>query len=597
MGEVVAFTPPGNDAGVNLNAYIAAARALPFLGVIGVVWDEPEWDLSAVAKPERVGGPVRVNFVAPPALSPSMGAFARAYVAFSLAKNLGKRLTVQKYTKPLVMLRDLAAVMAEWNVTEPRALTPSIFDEVIARRRAAGGAPYGVQQQAMALKWLADDLLQKGLLDVPFVWEASSSRGGRVSRVVPNNPGRSLTADQIAGIAEAFNKARSPREQIATAVLVILCCVPGRISEIFELPENCDAVLDPGDGYQAGLRWWPRKGGAPQTKFVPKAMLPVLIKAIAIIRRLTEPARQLARDVMEGRAHFSMPPKGWPNLPIEQPFPYAEALMVVFPGTMSETHAVDTGTISMITYHQIYCALKGQKGMETVFETLDITLPDGSPLVVDTHQARHYLNTIANKASVPPADIALWSGRRDIRQNATYDHETAEELLVRYRAARGSAPRAPIPIDNETDFDIAQIKETAHTTPWGWCLQSLRQSPCTMFGACLDCTQLVCIKGAAGKLDNIRRVLERERALKAKAQERIDGGLRAAPQWMELFERRISRLEQLVAILERDDVIDGSPVRVAQLDALPQYDPVAFGKAMIGEMEPQTGRLGFSSND
>jgi hypothetical protein len=222
---------------------------------------------------------------------------------------------------------------------------------------------------------------------------------------------------------------------------------------------------------------------------------------------------------------------------------------------------------------------------------MGVRLPDGSPLIVNTHKPRHYLNTLANKAAVPQADIALWSGRKSLQQNSVYDHETAQELLTRIRKARGLDAALPaIPIVDQSAFDVAQIKETAHTTQFGWCAQSLRQNPCQMFGECLNCTHLVCIKGAEGKLANIRRELERERALREKARERIAAGLRASPRWMETFDRKIARLEELVRILESDDVIDGSAVLMADVAQLPQFDPVAPGKARSAAISMQPNR-------
>jgi hypothetical protein len=102
-----------------------------------------------------------------------------------------------------------------------------------------------------------------------------------------------------------------------------------------------------------------------------------------------------------------------------------------------------------------------------------------------------------------------------------------------------------------------------------------------MFGECLNCTHLVCIKGAEAKLANIRRDLERERQLRTRAQDRIAGGLRASARWMENFDRKIARLEQLIAILESDDVLDGSPVLVAKVVPIPQFDPVEPGKSLV----------------
>jgi hypothetical protein len=376
-------------------------------------------------------------------------------------------------------------------------------------------------------------------------------------------------------------------------VLALLCSMPGRISEVLELPVDCDVVLDPGDGFQAGLRWWPKKGGAPQVKFVPKAMVPVVEEALVRIKRHTDPARRLARAVLEGKAVIDRLPEGWPNFPSEVGLTYDRALMVAYPYTLAGEYEPDYETVEPITYHQIHVALQGGNGAPTVFETMGVRLPDGSPLIVNTHKPRHYLNTIANKASVPQADIALWSGRKNIHQNSVYDHETAQELLARIKTARGLNTLPAIPITDQSAFDIAQIKETAHTTQFGWCAQSLRQNPCQMFGECLNCTHLICIKGAEGKLENIRRELARERDLREKARERIGGGLSASPRWMGLFDRKIARLEELVRILESDDVIDGSAVLMADVAQLPQFDPVTPGKArsVAISMHPNRERI------
>lgn len=585
MAEIITFRPRGADWDENLADFVTAARSLPFMTASAIVWEAPAWDLTDLAKPERAGRPPVVNFGSKE-LGPdnSFGAFARAYVAFKIAEEFGRQRQIGKYTKPVVMMRVLAAVMQENGIAEPADITPALLDVAVDRIRTQGGEPYGIEQRAKALEWVAQALNAAGVVRSPFEWSIGRARFSMESRLNAYDDDRNFTWDELEAVTEAFVNARTPRQQVTTAVLALLCCVPARISEILELPVDCDVVLDPGDGYQAGLRWWPKKGGAPQIKFVPKAMVPVAQEALARIKRYTEPARRLAQAVAAGEAAFDRKPKGWPFLPGDGRIPYERALMVAHPRsifvTVSDSARLDR--VEPITYHQIMSALQGQPGdpSKSIFEEMGIRLSNGSPLIVNTHKPRHYLNTLASKASVPPADTALWSGRKSLQQNSTYDHETAQELLARIRKARGVESLAPIPIDSETAFDIAQIKETAHTTPFGWCVQSLRQNPCQMFGECLNCTHLVCIKGAEVKLANIRRELERERQLRTRAQERIAGGLRASPRWMETFDRKIARLEQLVAILESADVVDGSPVMVARLGPTPQFDSVEPGKAL-----------------
>ena len=532
-----------------------------------------------------------------------MGDFARAYVAFGIAKAPGKRPQVGKFTKPVIMLRRLVAVMARRGCKDPADVTPQMLDAVVADMVASGAEPYSVEQNAMALRWISEELNRAKLVRSPFQWSYGNRARVKKSRMGQSGDGLMLSQDELDALAEAFNRARTPREQIVTGVMALLCCLPGRISEVFSLPVDCDAVLDPGDGYQAGLRWWPAKGGRSQVKFIPSAMLPVVKKALEYIRRHTEGAREMAREVLAGRASFSDLPPGWPYLPGDSGLTYDRALMVMHPYTIAAVLEPDTTTIQPITYHHIEQALSGLKrparpgeGADasgedrtpSIFDTMGITLRDGSSPRINTHKPRHYLNTIANRAAVPQADIALWSGRTSVHQNSTYDHETAEELAAKVSALRNAGKLPAIPIDDRSAFDLAQIKETAHTSEFGWCLQSLRQNPCELYGACLDCAYLVCVKGAQGKLANIRRALETERTLKVRAQARIDAGHPVSPRWIELHDRRITRLEQLVAILESETTVDGSAVILGDMAALPRFDIVGPGKKLASAARAET---------
>lgn len=586
MVEIIKFDPRGNDCEENLARYIEAAKALPFMAISNIVWDAQTWDLAGLAKPERAGQKPSVRFGERDSSELSdgspMGEFARAFVAFKIGEEVGTLRQVGKFTKPVVVLRILAGVMADHGLTDLSEIGPTLLDATVDHIEAQGGKDYGIAQRIKSLEWLATAFNATGVLRSPFDWSVGNTNARLKSRINQFDDDRNFTTDELEAVAEAFVRAKTPRQQIITAVLALLCCAPARISEILALPVDCDVVLDPGDGYQAGLRWWPKKGGAPQVKFIPKAMVPVAQEALKRIKLHTDSARRLARAVMDGDAAFAQIPKGWPSLPGDTPLPYDRALMIAHPYTLSESEKTRSKNdcVEPITYHQIMGGLQGQEGVATVFEEMGIRLSDGSALLVNTHKPRHYLNTLANKASVPQADIALWSGRKNIQQNSAYDHETARELLARIKIARGPGSIASIPIDDQSAYDIAQIKETAHTTQFGWCAQSLRQNPCQMFGECLNCSHLVCIKGAEGKLSNIKRELDRERQLLAKAEERIAGGLRVSPAWMEIYGRKISRLEQLVEILESNKIIDGSPVLMRKIDQIPQFDPVAPGKTL-----------------
>ncbi len=129
--------------------------------------------------------------------------------------------------------------------------------------------------------------------------------------------------------------------------------------------------------------------------------------------------------------------------------------------------SLDPSNADLVSYNEVMRSLGGKAANSpVVFDDMGIFLPNGAAVQITTHMARHYLNTIANKAAVPQADIALWSGRKNLRQNAAYDHETAEELVERIRLIQSPQTLPKIPIDDEKNFEVAQIKESAHTSPF-----------------------------------------------------------------------------------------------------------------------------------
>ncbi|EIV2091965.1 hypothetical protein A8C01_26835, partial [Klebsiella pneumoniae] len=53
---------------------------------------------------------------------------------------------------------------------------------------------------------------------------------------------------------------------------------------------------------------------------------------------------------------------------------------------------------------------------------------DGMKEVFRSHQPRHLLNTLAQRAMLSEVEIAFWSGRRSVEQNSVYDNRSWEEL-------------------------------------------------------------------------------------------------------------------------------------------------------------------------
>jgi hypothetical protein len=353
-----------------------------------------------------------------------------------------------------------------------------------------------------------------------------------------------------------------------------------RIEEVLSLPVECEVLPDPGDGFRGGLRWRPKKAGRPQIKYVPEAMIPIAHEALSRIRDVTGPARMAVQKRMEGDGSINVPGE-FPIFDAATGLSYGEALCVGLKGLLTVKQTVNLHVVERITYMQIRRAMLGGLRATSLFHSTGALEEDEPAFELTTHMARHYLNTIAQKSNVPQADIALWSGRKLVTQNNAYDHETAEELVERIKSKRRPEKLPVIKIDNRAAWEMSIVKETAHTTQFGWCQQSLRQDPCQMFGQCLNCQHLVCVKGAEGKLINIKSELEKEQTLQRAALAKKEQGYPVKDRWLDLFAKKIARLEELIAILESPDVEDGAVIQNGRAgpELLPQFDMTAFGKA------------------
>jgi len=567
VAQVIKFKPKATESQGVFLEYIEAAKSLPFMPLAKFQWEQPKWSLEGLAKPERKEAKPTVNFSKHPPADTPIGDFIRAFVCFHIASEFGIERQIGKYTKPVVNFSYIVEAMKNVGVDHPCDLTPEILDDVVALINKEGSG--STKQKLIAIKWITDALCDARIPHISFDWFPSISTIKTPSRLNKDDSDKVLSDDELDAIIEAFILSKTPMQRIVSSVYALLCCAAMRIEELLLLPNDCDIVLDPGDDWQAGLRWWPKKGGVPSIKWVPSAMVPVAKKALQNIKDETESARQLAKDIIEGKTVIDRLPKHFPYTSEEKRVAFDQALFSSHKFLVTGVKPTNFMKLEAVSYNQI------NLGITAIFEQLGITLPDGSTPKLNTHKPRHYLNTLANKSSVPQADIAKWSGRKSLQQNETYDHETAEELVKRIVAAKGTTNKLPIPkISKQKKFDLAQIKETAHTNLFGWCIQSLRQNPCEMCGSCIDCTQLVCVKGAEPKLENIRLELDRTIALKEKAQEKIDSGLRVNVRWMNSFNQKIERLEQLISILESEQVVDGSFVMISDMLDLPQYSPI-----------------------
>ena len=282
--------------------------------------------------------------------------------------------------------------------------------------------------------------------------------------------------------------------------------------------------------------------------------------------------KSYARFADIAAAIIGMLPPGFPVFDKSTGLRYSEALFVVRHNETNRQRGMNPSMIKPITIQQISDGIGGrvEHGFPSVFSRMGFTELDGSPIQISTHQFRHYLNTLAQLGGMSQLDIAKWSGRKDIRQNAAYDHVSADQMLQKVRDAIGDESqmfgplaelpkRVPIPRD---EFARLMVP-TAHTTDFGFCIHDFTMSPCQLYADCIHCQDLVCVKGDEERAAKLRLRLDEARSLYEYSLAAVNEGYAGGDRWMKHQEATVERLTQLCGILDNPSVPNGSAIQLA----------------------------------
>jgi len=214
----------------------------------------------------------------------------------------------------------------------------------------------------------------------------------------------------------------------------------------------------------------------------------------------------------------------------------------------------------------------GNDAHQSIFDRHGYHDTDGARLKMTSHQARHLLNTIAQRGGLSNLEIAKWSGRADVKQNRTYNHMTEFEVLAKAEQLDPSkelfgptgnvAKNLPVTTQEYNAMEQGPI----HVTEYGFCVHDYTMSPCEKYRDCINCTEQVCIKGDDQKLGRIKERLDKTERLFAAAQQAIEDGDMGADRWYQYHEKTVIRLRELVDILENPDLEDGSQVKLRSND-------------------------------
>jgi hypothetical protein len=442
---------------------------------------------------------------------------------------------------------------------------------------------------------------------------------------------RMASNEEVGAIIDASLMVRrrdSDPDLLRMSAVEILACAPVRINEMLDMRADCRRTErhKKGDdelGY-VGYAYDGSKGAPDSTKWIPRVMVPIFDRALSDIKRITEPYRQIARwmEKHPGRAFVAEPWRLADPETLLRSREVAEAVglshtnaaMVWLKGSgirgvgdgdrkryrLGDIEEVILGLqeempdpkrklydyMFVVPRHFFQLRDCAQEHTLTVvrdkvignflgasdasiFDRLDIKKANGKSFKIRTNALRHFLNTTAQAGFLSQPDIARWSGRKDVGQNAAYDHTggrhlgrelrrmiDAEEIEGAIVETVASLP----PVDREAF--LKSRFETAHFTSLGACVQNFSMAPCPSHGGCAGCSEHLVIKGKPGQQAEAERLLLEHQMMLEVAQSEMVEGTYNTSVWVEHNERIVDGLKKTIAVHQNPDIADGTVVQI-----------------------------------
>lgn len=269
-------------------------------------------------------------------------------------------------------------------------------------------------------------------------------------------------------------------------------------------------------------------------------------------------------------AVLSMLPKTFPYAPGAPDLRLEDSLGVIRVNEIHDTRSTCLCMFRHVSYGDIDLFLRRHEGRPSIFDDFELYEDDGSPITLNSHRLRHYLNMLAQMGGMSSTEIALFSGRKDVSQNRAYDHMTSDEVQEPIsRALRSgmngnlvpSEPTTTRPLIRRSNFQLS-AGTAAHTTEYGWCMHDFASEPCQIHRDCINCEEQECIKGEEHKEANLRFLKAETESLLKTAKEGLSESEYGADAWVTHQTQTLGRIDALLAILEDPQVATGARVRL-----------------------------------
>ncbi len=591
-----------------------------------------------------------------PAMSAPFLGFAKAYFRYTLSLR-----SSTAWSNRLAALRILDdALCEEGHDGMVHKATHDVFVRG-AQRIAKDYQAQTASKIAGELAHIGRFLVEHELCVMNSIWVSPIKKPNdaniRVGKVADKAREEKLPSKEaIQAIAYIFQNPADAADVFVSSSLALLHCFPQRINEVARLPFDCEVEYDSSQQPQYGLREPGSKGFKDSVRWVVATMEGVARAAIRNLKKASSDARNVALWYESDRTKIYIPSeleylreqeyltqeevslllygvpdgaKGWcqrekikmaipkhyrfseieravlGKLPKDFPITptglkYSETLFIARRFEMDATLATYQCLVDFLSPDVLTSRLGKSGSATSIFDRLAFKELDGSPICLNSHQIRHYLNTLAQSNSASQLDIAMWSGRADVSQNAVYDHVTHETIIASASAlaVAGSsqlfAGTTNIPkirvVAHRDDATGKLITGTAHATLYGMCRHDYAASPCQIHRDCLNCHEHVCVKGNNVKLENIRRMRDETAMLLAKAEVAEKNSEHGASRWVVHQSKTLAHCNELLDILENPFVQDGALIALAEVRSASQFEQMRFLRQEV-ERTPRKNKL------
>ena len=220
-------------------------------------------------------------------------------------------------------------------------------------------------------------------------------------------------------------------------------------------------------------------------------------------------------------------------------------------------------------------------------------------LELKSHQPRHLLDTIASVNGMSDTLRSKWAGRADPKHNRYYDHtdeieynedwltEESRELedinsvrhLFKVQIGKGDYRSIQ---EHNTRTSLAVLM-----TEFGECKHSYIDQPCLKHRDCVNCNELICIKGDEERLARLEEQYKKQKLLLKGDKLALDEGVPNAEQWYRRRLLTVARCEELIKWLKSDKTKIGDRIKISDAEEVTHLDRAleANGKKRMPKIE------------